>query len=64
MPIPNVPTATSRAGKPVQVADQVSIVATVLDISGTGGSALVSIKTDSGLTVTVHASDLYNAMTL
>jgi hypothetical protein len=64
MPIPNVPTATSRAGKPVNVADQVSVVATVVSISGTGGAASVTILTDSGTTVVVPAKDLYNAQTL
>jgi len=65
MPIPNVPTATSRSGKPINVDDQVSLVATVVSISGTGGAAQVTINLPATNTrVVVSAADLYNSQTL
>lgn len=57
-------TATSRAGKPIQAADQISVVATVTSISGTGATAVLTCKSDSGDVFTVAASNVYNAQTL
>lgn len=56
--------ATTRAGKPVEVADQVTIVGAVTAISGTGPSATVTVLTESGASVNVAGSDLYAAQTL
>ena len=58
------PFASSRSGKPIQVADQVSVVGTITAISGTGPSATVTVLTDAGNSVSVKASDLYAAQTL
>lgn len=55
--------ATSRAGKPVNVGDQVSVVGTVTVVSSTGPSATITVLLGSGGTVSVKASDLYNAQT-
>lgn len=58
------PYASSRAGKPVNVADQVSVVATVTSISGSGATAVLTLKSDSGDVFTVAAGNVYNAQTL
>lgn len=55
---------TSRAGKPIAVNDQVSLVGTVDNVTGVGPSASVTFRTASGVVVTVPAGDMYNAMTL
>lgn len=58
------PYASSRSGKPINVADQVSVVATVTSISGTGAAAVLTLRSDSGDSFTVAAANVYNAQTL
>ena len=60
----NPPYASTRSGKPINVADQVSVVATVTSISGTGPAAVLTLRTDSGDSVNVAASNVYAAQTL
>ena len=60
----NPPYASSRSGKPIQVADQVSIVGAITAVSGTGPSATITVLTDAGNSISVKASDLYAAQTL
>lgn len=56
--------ATSRAGKPVNNSDQVTIVGNVTNISGTGLTATITVKCAfSGNSISVQAGDLYNAQT-
>ena len=65
MAIPTPATATSRAGKPINVGDQVSVVANVVSFTGTGGAAVVVLNLPtSGGNITVTGADLYNAQTL
>lgn len=58
------PFASSRSGKPINVADQVSVVATVTSISGTGATAVLTLRSDSGDSFTVAAANVYAAQTL
>lgn len=56
--------ATSRAAKPVNNGDAVTVVGTVTNVSGTGPTATLTVLLTSGGSVSVKASDVYNAQTL
>ena len=59
----SVPTATSypssRAGKPINVGDAVTVVGTVASVSGTGPTATVTITgLGSGINASCQANDV------
>lgn len=59
----SIPTATSypsaRSSKPINIADQCTIVAFVTSVSGTGPTASVVVSLQgSGTSVTVQAQDI------
>lgn len=50
---------SSRAGKPINVGDNVTVVGTVSSVSGTGPTATVNVTgLGSGITVAVQANDV------
>jgi hypothetical protein len=56
MPVP--PTAVARSGKPLNVADGVTVVGFITAISGSGPTATVTLSlAGSGISVAVQAQD-------
>jgi len=58
----STPTSTSypstRSGKPMNIADQVTIIAFITAVSGTGPSAVLTVQLQgSGNSVSVQAQD-------
>lgn len=59
MAVPNVPTATDRAGKPIAITEAATIQGFITAISGTGQSAVVTIQlAGSGASVNVQGQDI------
>lgn len=57
--------ATTRSGKPVKVADQVTLVGTVTAVTGTGPTATITVQlSGSGNSVSAQGQDLYAAQSL
>jgi hypothetical protein len=61
--MPTPPFATSRAGKPVQVDEGVTIVGRITGISGTGPTATITVLLTSGGSVSVTGLDVYSKQT-